>query len=231
MRTLMTGIGVSLLAVGVGLVAVSVTGLLDEDSRPRAAHVETVDLSGSSIDLALPSPTPNTASPSPTPLPPLGDKPYTLVIEKIDVNAPVYTYGLDEKNVPEVPYNATDIAWYNFSAKPGTGSNAVFAGHVTWNGVAVFYNLDDIAKGDSITLTNDAGVKVIYKVSDVFQVDPSDPDSLKVMYGTGKDVITLITCSGTFTYTGDPDFGGEYDRRLVVRGDLVSVTLPAAAVP
>jgi sortase (surface protein transpeptidase) len=63
----------------------------------------------------------------------------------------------------------------------------------------------------------------------VFSVDPNDPDSLKVMAGTDKDVITIITCDGTFTHTNDPVFGGEYSNRLVVRGELAKVTVAGSA--
>ncbi len=228
-RILLTAGGLFLLA-GVGLLSYVGYTLVDGG---EAVEENVVDLSGDSADdfLALPSPTATDipATPAPTPAPPLGDQPYTITIDKIGVNAPVLTFGLDADQVPEVPLNASDVAWYDFSAKPGTGSNAVFAAHVTWNGRAVFYDLDDLTAGDQIALTSTTdGTQVVYSVSDVFSVDPDDPNSLKVMYGTEKDVITLITCGGTFTSNNDPTFGGEYSQRLVVRGNLVSVNRPAA---
>jgi hypothetical protein len=44
------------------------------------------------------------------------------------------------------PDNAWDVAWYDFSARPGAGSNAVFSGHVDYHdvGPAVFWNLRDL---------------------------------------------------------------------------------------
>jgi LPXTG-site transpeptidase (sortase) family protein len=143
-----------------------------------------------------------------------------MVIDKLGVNAPVETYGLDEQAIPQVPTgsNAADIvAWYNFSAQPGTGSNAVFAGHVTWFGPAVFYSLSSLASGDEIMLRSSDGIELKYVVSDVFQVDATDPDSLSVMSATPQDMITIITCDGAFVDTNDPVFGGEYTNRLVVR--------------
>lgn len=180
---------------------------------------------------------PDVLPPSATPLatlgpPPLGDSGYTMVIEKIGVNAPVQTYGLDKNSVPIVPTGsdaAGIVAWYDFSARPGTGSNAVFAGHVTWNGRGVFYDLEDLKAGDIVRLKAADGTEVVYSVSAVFPVDPHDPDSLKVMHHTTTDVLTIITCSGKFSYNSDPVFGGEYDSRLIVRADLVSVTGPAQA--
>jgi LPXTG-site transpeptidase (sortase) family protein len=187
-----------------------------------------------------PSPTPAptdavTATPAPTPVPtpPLNEAGYTMVIDKIGVNNPVAVYGLDANAVPVIPTDenaGVTVAWYDFSARPGTGSNAVFAGHVTWFGSAVFYNLADVVAGDDIKLRGDDGTELLYKVSEVFRVDPNDPNSLNVMKATDSDMITIITCDGVFTPDpSDHVSGGGYDQRLVVRATLDSIT-PAAAV-
>ena len=215
--------GIALLATGVYLF------ILGDDSSGLNDDVAVVDLRKEPIDLDIRPPTPIELTPTPAPPAPLGDAGYQLVIEKLGVNAPVSTFGIDEKLVPEVPYTATDVAWYDFSARPGTGGNAVFAGHVTWNGPAVFYDLDKLEKDDQVRLQGYDGTQVVYKVSSVFQVDPEDPESLKVMWDTTEDVITIITCSGKFFETGDPIFRGDYTHRLIVRGELVSVGTPAPA--
>lgn len=217
--------------LGVALIAVAAVTMFGggEDKKTEAPIVRLT---------ISPSPTPKVPlvtaapTPSPVPTPPLGDHPYTMIIPKIGVNAPVQTYGLDSEQVPEVPTgaNARDVvAWYNFSARPGIGSNAVFAGHVTWFGAAVFYNLTSLAAGDQIMLKADDGTELTYKISDVFDVSASDPNSTQVMHATPTDTLTIITCSGDFTNTGDPVFGGEYDRRHVVKALLESTT-PGSAV-
>ena len=186
---------------------------------------------------ASPSPAPVVtqapATPTPVPTPPLGNEAYTMVIDKIGVDAPVEAFGLDANQVPEVPTGPGQgpgqiVAWYDFSAKPGTGSNAVFAGHVTWNGAAVFYNLTSLAAGDSIKLRGQDGTLLTYKVSDAYDVDPNDPNSIQVMARTSTDTLTIITCDGTTTHIGG-QFGVEYSNRLVIRAALESVT-PGAVV-
>ncbi len=214
--------GASLIAVG--LYSVAFNG--DEGGPNDNAAV--VDLAHDSIDLDLKPDVPPAVEPTPVP-PPLGDSGYQLVIDRLGVNAPVSSFGMDENLVPEVPSTGTDVAWYTFSARPGTGGNAVFAGHVTWNGQAVFYDLDQVQAGDQIRLQGQDGTTLTYNVSSVFQVDPNDPDSLKVMWPTTQDVITIITCSGKFFETDDPVAGGDYTHRLVVRADLVTVNRAAAA--
>jgi LPXTG-site transpeptidase (sortase) family protein len=104
----------------------------------------------------------------------------------------------------------------------------VFAGHVTWHGRAVFWDLDKLQPGDIIKLMGEDGTELVYAVSNSFLVDPADPESLKVMQGTATDIITVITCGGDFVDTNDPVFGGEYTGRRIVRAELVSVTTVGA---
>lgn len=228
-RKLLLGGGGAAGILGIALIAVvAVTMLGGGDKKDGPAVVQITN---------SPSPTPTkivTHSPTatPVPTPPLGDRPYTMIIPSIGVNAPVQAYGLDADQVPEVPTGdgaANIVAWYNFSAKPGVGSNAVFAGHVTWFGAAVFYNLTSLAKGDKIMLRGEDGTELTYNVADIFDVDASDPNAVQVMMGTPTDTLTIITCDGTFTYTGDHVFGGEYNNRLVIKASLESKT-PGSAV-
>lgn len=216
--------------LGIALIAVVAVMMLSggEDKKDGPAVVAiTNSPSPTATKIVTQSPTP-----TPVPAPPLGDAPYTMIIPSIGVNAPVQAFGLDDQQVPEVPTGdgAADIvAWYNFSAKPGVGSNAVFAGHVTWFGAAVFYNLTSLAKDDKILLKGQDGTELTYNVADIFDVDASDPNAVQVMQATPNDQLTIITCDGTFTYTGDHVFGGEYNNRLVIKADLENKT-PGSAV-
>jgi len=215
--------------LGLGLIAVAGLSTFSGESEP---DVELRDLGEAPIVIPSATQAPETETPSPTPLPEalLEQGAYTMIIDTLGVNAPVNTYGLDPNAVPEVPTGpgaADVVAWYNFSAEPGTGSNAVFAGHVTWFGPGVFFSLTSVASGDEIKLLGPDGTQLTYVVSDVFQVDAYDPESLQVMRATDEDVITIITCDGDFVDTGDPVYGGEYPFRLVVRAALTD-TLPGA---
>ena len=152
---------------------------------------------------------------------PLVGQKFNLVIEKLGVDAPVGVFGLDANNVPEVPYDRDTVAWYNFSAEPGAGGNAVFAGHYTWRGDAVFRHLEDLQNGDRVVLRGEGGSQLVYQVFHSELIDPSDATAATWMLPTDFDVITLITCGGERTLTNDPIFGAEYDKRQVVRAALV----------
>ena len=156
---------------------------------------------------------------------PLGAEEYHLEIDRIGVNAPVAPFGLDENALPEIPYEADLVAWYTFSAPPGTGENAVFAGHKTWDGEAVFYDLGNLAAGDGITLRGPDGTALIYRVSSVGLVEPTDAAAREWMQPVGSDVITLITCGGD-RFETDTEIGADYTHRQVVRGELVTIQPP-----
>jgi len=162
----------------------------------------------------------------PTDAPPPLSGSYRMIIDKLGVDAPVATYGLDENDVPIVPTGADAadvVAWYDFSAQPGTGGNSVFAGHVTWFGNAVFLKLDTIQAGDTIRLLDDKGAEILYRVTANQSLAPDDPEAVKTMYPTDKDMVTIITCGGTFFDTGDPIAGGDYTHRIVIKAELVTV--------
>ncbi|MCH7483662.1 MAG: class F sortase [Chloroflexi bacterium] len=217
---------------GLGLIAVAGLSTFSGESESEP-DIELRDLGETPIVIIqseTPAPATDTGTPTPVPEPPLRQGAYTMIIDTLGVNAQVDTYGLDQNAVPEVPTGpgaAEVVAWYNFSAEPGTGSNAVFAGHVTWFGPGVFFSLTSVTNGDEIKLVGQDGTELTYVVNDVFQVDAYDPDSLQVMRATDEDVITIITCDGDFVDTGDPVYGGEYPYRLVVRAALAE-TLPGA---
>jgi LPXTG-site transpeptidase (sortase) family protein len=160
-------------------------------------------------------------SQQPPQAPPVGTEPFRLVIDKIGVDAPVSAFGLDENATPQVPYDADLVAWYNFSAYPGNGDNAVFAGHVTWNGDAVFKRLDELAPGDQIRIQREDGSHLVYEVTDSVLVEPTAQTAQQWMLPAGEDMVTLITCGGDRRLTND-SFGAEYSQRHIVRGRLIA---------
>jgi len=146
---------------------------------------------------------------------------YNLIIERLGIDAPVGVFGMDENQIPEVPFDPAIVAWYSFSAEPGNGGNAVFAGHRTWRGDAVFRHLSELQNGDQVILRTEGGSQLVYQVFHNELVDPTNATATSWMLPTDFDVITLITCGGDYRRTNDPIFGAEYDKRQVVRAALV----------
>ena len=206
-----------LLVASVVIFTTGVAGLLlAEESEPTAVNL---DLPRNGLD------TP-TATPIPTP-PPSNAPVAHMIIEKLGVDAPVVTMGVDANGIPQVPYDPSEVVWYNFSSKPGWGSNAVFAGHVDWtvNGqpvTAVFYFIRDLKVGDIIDVKLEDGTDYKYKVVGVEAIPDTDPRALQMMGPTSTDMITLITCGGVFTREAGNPYGGNYDQRQFVRAELTT---------
>jgi sortase (surface protein transpeptidase) len=149
-----------------------------------------------------------------------------LIIEKIGVDAPVVTMGVDENGIPQVPDNPYDVVWYNFSSKPGGGSNAVFAGHVDWtvNGqpvLGVFYYIRNLEVDDTIEVKLEDGTDYKYAVIGNLAIPDEDPAAMEMMAATPTDMVTLITCGGIWTSDPNDPLGGRYDHRQVVRAELI----------
>lgn len=145
-----------------------------------------------------------------------------IVIDAIRVRAPVVPMGMASRDHVQVPDTAYEVAWYDFSAPPGSGSNAIFAAHVTWErNFAIFWNLKDLRLGDQIEIIGGDGSRYVYEVFDKLSLDPDDPEGARLIRPTHEDILTLITCGGTFLPDPDEPLGGHYDQRIVVRARLV----------
>lgn len=169
------------------------------------------------------TPTPRGATPAPTmpPTPTITPTPVPgphLAIPAIGVFAHVETRSTDSNNVMQTPTDPWNIAWYDFTARPGAGGNAVFAGHVdhVTAGKVVFFRLRELKVGDEIEYRALDGSVVRYRVTRSFRV-AADAAANDYVAPRSVDMITLITCDGDF------DRGTlSYDERLVVQGERVS---------
>ena len=167
---------------------------------------------------------------------PPGPLPVRIDIRGIFIDAPVITLGVGDDTIPEVPQRPDQIAWYNFSATPGQNNNAVFSGHVDWQTSrgdpipGVFYRLRELRIGDTIAVTLENDEVLEYRVTGNVATSYDDPNVIRSMDSTIRDVITLITCGGSWEYDPAKDNGGNYSHRVVVRAERVQ-SAAAAAVP
>ncbi len=141
-----------------------------------------------------------------------------LVIPKIGVDAPVVTLGVDDQGAMQSPRSAFDVGWYDFTARPGAGSNAVFSGHVDFASVgpAVFWHLKELGPGDLVEVDLADGTSYQYLVVSNVAYASDDAPINEIVGPTSKDTVTLITCTGTF----NRDIH-QYSHRLVVRAERI----------
>jgi LPXTG-site transpeptidase (sortase) family protein len=172
--------------------------------------------------LAVPTVAPRataTAEPTTTPVPsPTTAPPVRLLIPAIGVDAPVTVKGLRADAVMDVPDGPEDVAWYNFTARPGMGGNAVISGHLDYHnyGAAVFWRLKELREGDMVEVRLADGSVLRYRVSLKLSYDARTAPVPEIVGPTSKEVVTLITCGGTFD-SGSRD----YSNRLVVRAERI----------
>lgn len=160
-----------------------------------------------------------TPEPEPTILPtaePSNANVTRLIIPRIGVDAPAIELGVDPDGAMQSPKNPTDVAWYRFSSKPGNPGNVVVAGHVDYYnyGAAVFWSLRELRDGDEVMVQTDDGRAYGYRVVSVTAYDEATAPVAEIVGPTTNEVLTLITCTGTFIRSVR-----EYDKRLVVRAE------------
>jgi sortase A len=133
-----------------------------------------------------------------------------LTIPKIGIyDAPVYdsvSYWALANGIAHNPQ--TSLPWSNTPQR-----NVYLAGHRmgfrgTWSRM-LFYNLDKLSKGDKVLLRDRQGRTYEYRVSEVFEVAPTDVWVMGQV--RGRDMVTLQTCTPIPTF----------QKRLIVRADRV----------
>ncbi|MCS7050424.1 MAG: class F sortase, partial [Thermomicrobium sp.] len=134
-------------------------------------------------------------------------------IPALGVDAPVVVKGLDASRRMVAPDAPGEVAWYDFTALPGQGSNIVLAGHVDFAGVgpAVFWDLWRLRVGDVIELELSDGRVARYRVSGMETVEEARAPVDRIVGPSAAERLTLITCAGNYNPAS-----GRYDQRLVV---------------
>ena len=155
----------------------------------------------------------NAAGAPPVSEPVLPAVPTGLSIPSLGVLAPVVPVGLGEDRSMQIP-GVSEAGWYLPGRAPGspTGS-AVIAAHVDFNErPGVFFELRGIQPGAEVVVTDAAGGKHRFVVTERSQV-AKDRVPMQELFRTGGDpVLTLVTCGGAF------DSGARsYSDNIIVR--------------
>ena len=213
---IMMGAGVTALVTAATLFVLTFTGVLDDGSGSSGPGTVTgfgrIDLAG--LQAQAPQ-----STPTPAPLPP-SDAPISrMVIPAIEVDAPISVKGVGADGVMEAPDGPWDISWYDFTARPGFGGNAVFSGHVDYIdvGPAVLWRLNELAQDDLVEVLLQDGTVYQYHLVAMENVDAENVDVGSIVGPTEQEIVTIITCAGTFNRSS-----GQYDQRLIIRAVRVT---------
>lgn len=227
---LLAGAGAAAAALAVALAALFFMLTGDETPPPAEALADTPTPTATATATATRAPT-QAPTPTPTPSPAPSPTPRTVVLNspaarvaigELAVDAPVTVKGLLPDKTMASPDSITEVAWYDFTARPGSPGNAVFSGHVIGpNGEpGVFANLRLLEPGDTLDVQLENGVIVRYRVtsSAVYSLAGIPMDDV-LRLGAKEEMATFITCDGPF-------IGGSYQSRLVVQGVRTLIIAP-----
>jgi sortase A len=213
-RVLITGGVLLLLFVayqlwGTGIYEARAQDRLKDDFREQLARTKATTTTTAPPSTTEPPPTvATTAAAADTPEPADGDSVGIIEIPKIGLSAAV-VQGVNVDDLRQGPGH------YPGTPLPGQEGNAAIAGHRTTYG-APFGDLDQLSKGDAITVQTLQG-RFRYTVDEEpYAVDPDDSRPLDSVSGRG--VLTLTTCTPKYSAA----------QRLIVKANLV---LPFGATP
>jgi sortase (surface protein transpeptidase) len=137
------------------------------------------------------------------------------MIPKIGLDTPVLPVDLDRRGDPIVLKH--DVAWYDRTGKPAEGTNIVLWAHVLRfkdapNIPAPFARVQELQRGDRMSVTDAAGKRYNYVVIAQIRVRP---DQVEYLAPTPLERVTLISCAG---------------RSIIVNGEVVNMTERLATI-
>ncbi|WAB80424.1 class F sortase [Microcella daejeonensis] len=155
---------------------------------------------------SIPPPPPAPAPAAPAP-PPVG-----VAVPAIALEAPLIDLGIEPDGTMEVPSDFDEVGWFTGGGRPGGSGPTVIAAHVdSPTGPAAFIDLDRVAVGDAVTVTDAEGTAHDYVVTRVEQYPKDAFPTAEVFGASARDELRLITCTGVF----DPDAASYVDNLVV----------------
>jgi hypothetical protein len=128
--------------------------------------------------------------------------PVAVSIPSIGVHSRLVDLGLQGNGTMEVPQDPAEAGWFTRGPTPGALGPAVIAGHVTWNGPAVFRRLGSMRRGDQVIVTREDGRAAVFTVTRVARFSKSRFPTRAVYGQIDHAGLRLITCGGTYDAAG-----------------------------
>jgi len=139
-----------------------------------------------------------------------------LKIPKLGVNAVIKDMGVTPDGLMAVPDNRVDVGWYSLGTLPGDTGSAVIGAHVNFGAQpGVFVHLDQLKKGDVLSVVSASGASISFVVRDTEVYDRLDGDT-GVFDSKSGIHLNLITCDGDWEPSAKT-----YGKRLVVFTDAI----------
>jgi LPXTG-site transpeptidase (sortase) family protein len=143
-------------------------------------------------------------------------------------NMKLVSVGTETKNGSKFiasPGGLFIAGWYNGSVAPGMSGITFINAHSSNRNPAPFNRLQELQKGDEVTIERGDGTVFTYRVSEVSRLSLDDANTwVKSNLGSaddlkrqnGKNVLYLMTCVGSWNLAE-----GTMNERVLVRADLL----------
>jgi LPXTG-site transpeptidase (sortase) family protein len=139
-------------------------------------------------------------------------QPTHFSVPVIGLSAPIQQVGLTKAGDMEVPLSETTLGWYQGGAYPGNPGPAVLAGHTGYpDKPAPFRKLEQLKKGDAITIEDVVGHKATFTVTETALYTPDTAPRERIFGPTSHAQLVVITCTGTWIPRAQT-----YSHRLVI---------------
>lgn len=116
-------------------------------------------------------------------------QPQKITLENLDIQVPI----IEAKIIDGIwQTSETQATHLDTSMRPGENGNIVIYGH---NKKDIFGHLNQVSKGQKITITNTEDEKFLYIVTDKSIVNP---DQIEAVLPTDREELTVYTCTGWF---------------------------------
>ncbi len=199
--------GTPLIIVGLVLGLTGLTLFLAPDDRLTAQIGSVLDLPASDLpDSALhdatspPPPSTPPATPQRSAVTTPGFTPERLLVETLDVDAPLVTTIIDTDGAFVPPENPAQLGWWR-GVRPGEGEGSVvIAGHIDFRrfGQGPLARIVELEPGDRAVLAGAGGASADYVVRGI-QTYPKESFPAADLFGTdGPERLVLVTCGGAF---------------------------------
>ena len=145
----------------------------------------------------------------------------SIEIPKIDVDLPIFHGTSDE-------VLSVSIGHQQGTSLPVGGENthSCLTGHRGLPGAKLFTRLDEMASGD-LFFINVLGETLAYKVYDIRVVEPHEAETYVATIESGRDIITLVTCTPYGLNTHRLLVSGERVPYEKAEYDSISSTMPS----
>jgi sortase (surface protein transpeptidase) len=142
--------------------------------------------------------------------------PTGITIPSVGVSGSFVPLGLTDSGALSTPDNESDVGWFTGAHSPGARGVAVVAGHVTYNGPAVFFRLGELQPGAEIEIARSDGSTAVFTVRSSATFAKTAFPSDQVYRPSDHAELVLITCGGRYA-------DAHYDSNIIVWADLTTV--------